>query len=143
MLTTKILSKAIKNLRENQIQMLWKRKEKKKRRKEVDKRAFTIVFCTNLRFRVLQWPISIYFNACYSILHNILVDCCQWNNETQMIPWQIFLTLEKANTEKKKGRSAQQISKNSFLRNLFSWVKMYIDIGFMSLFDFVDWLVSC
>ena len=31
-----------------------KKERKKKRRKEVDKRAFTIVFCTNLRFRVLQ-----------------------------------------------------------------------------------------
>ena len=28
--------------------------------------------------------------------------------------------------------------KNSFLSNLFTWVKMYIEIDFMSLFDFVE-----
>ena len=33
--------------------------------------------------------------------------------------------------------------KTSFLSILFSWVKMYIEIGSMSLFNFVEWLGSC
>ena len=33
--------------------------------------------------------------------------------------------------------------KISFLSILFSWVKMYIEIGSMSLLNFVEWLGSC
>ena len=38
---------------------------------------------------------------------------------------------------------SNQYLKNSFLRNLFTWVKMYTEIGSPSLFNFIEWLGSC
>ena len=38
---------------------------------------------------------------------------------------------------------SNQYLKNSFLRNLFTWVKMYTEIGSLSLFNFIEWLGSC
>ena len=32
-----------------------------------------------------------------------------------------------------------QFLKTSFLRNLFIWVKMYIETDSLSVFDFVEW----
>ena len=37
---------------------------------------------------------------------------------------------------------SNQALKSSFLRNLFLYMKMHIDIGSMSLYNFVNWLGS-